>query len=211
MQVEQPYYLKGGWITSDEEEDEYIAKGHVLHLYIHFNLGVNFDNIIPGLYLFNVIEGYQEIIENILQATKNQYQYFHFYSSLNIYNLIISLVNQLPGHLWRKEKIDARIRNIIEWMERHSDEFTSNQALASKVNMAANSFARLFKDNTGITPQQYLSRLRIDKACEMLHHTHLSIDKIAEQCGFSDRYHFSKVFSKVLGVSPGFYRKNLVL
>jgi len=209
--VKQPYYLKGGWITNDKEENEYMAKGFVLHLYIHFNLGVNFDNIMPGLYLFKVDDAYLEIINNILKATKNSTKNFHFFSSLSVYNLIISLVNQLPENLWQKEKIDARIRSIIEWMEKHSGETMSNYFLASMVNMAANSFARLFKNNTGITPQKYIARLKIEKACEMLHHTQLSIEKIAEQCGFSDRYHFSKVFSKITGVSPGIYRKNFAL
>jgi AraC-like DNA-binding protein len=207
----QPYYLKGGWVTGNDEENDNIIRGNVLHMYIHFNLGLNFDNITPGLYQFNVDNRYSELIQTISDATKDQDQNFHFFSSLSIYNLIISLVNHLPGNLWRKEKMDARVRNIIEWMERNTGETVTNEALALKAHMATNSFSRLFKNNIGTTPHSYMTRIKIDKACEMLHHTHLSIDKIAEQCGFADRYHFSKVFSGSLGVSPGVYRKSFVL
>jgi AraC-like DNA-binding protein len=50
----------------------------------------------------------------------------------------------------------------------------------------------------------------VEKACNLLHHSDLSIDQIASACGFSDRYYFTRVFSKTMAASPGAYRKNSI-
>jgi len=77
--------------------------------------------------------------------------------------------------------------------------------------MSANSFARLFKNQTGLSPQKYLTKARIENSCSMLHHSPLSINEIAEICGFSDRYYFTKVFNSVMKVPPAQYRKQLLI
>ena len=87
----------------------------------------------------------------------------------------------------------------------------ANIKLAGIVNMAPNSFARLFKQRTGQTPQAYIRKIRIDNACRLLHHSELSISTIAEECGFSDRYYFTKVFSDATSVGPAQYRKRFLL
>ena len=50
-------------------------------------------------------------------------------------------------------------------------------------------------------------QIRIDKACNLLLHTDTSMDIIAEQCGFTDRYHLTKGFGKIKKTSPAVFRK----
>ncbi|NJM15906.1 MAG: helix-turn-helix domain-containing protein [Bacteroidales bacterium] len=83
--------------------------------------------------------------------------------------------------------------------------------MATRINMAANSFTRYFKRQLNISPQAYIRKLRLDKACELLDHTLMSIEEISEAAGFSDRFHFSKAFKKLKGITPVEYRKRHVL
>ena len=68
-------------------------------------------------------------------------------------------------------------------------------------------FSKLFYQEFGITPARYVTQRRITQASELLRHTQLSIDHIADQCGFTNRFHFSRVFKQLLGQPPAGYRK----
>ncbi len=87
----------------------------------------------------------------------------------------------------------------------------ANSTLAEIGGMSVNAYARIFKEQTGTSPRKYLMRMRVEKACNMLHHSDLSIDQIASACGFSDRYYFTRIFTRTMNVSPGVYRRNGVL
>lgn len=63
--------------------------------------------------------------------------------------------------------------------------------------------------NTGKSPSKYLTQIRIDKACNLLLYTDTSIDTIVTPCGFTDRYHLTKVFSKTKKILPAVFRKKV--
>ncbi|NOU65433.1 response regulator [Paenibacillus sp. LMG 31461] len=67
---------------------------------------------------------------------------------------------------------------------------------------------QLFKKNLGKTFSEYVTDLRIKKACELLKHTELSIDEIAAKVGYMDYYYFNKVFKKQSGITPTKFRKS---
>jgi AraC-like DNA-binding protein len=205
------YNLKGGWIRNKDEESEYLKEGKILHFFIHFNLGFPYDNYPTDLYSFDVNPEILNNLNILLNFILNNGSDFSIDASLNIYNLIISVVSKLPGKFWQKKIIDSRIREIIDYIGRNPAIPDENKELAEKVKMAANSFARLFKENIGITPHAYINQIRIDKACDLLHHTNNSLERIAELCGFFDRYHLSKSFKKTMHVSPAEYRKGLFI
>ena len=65
---------------------------------------------------------------------------------------------------------------------------------------------RLFKENTGFPPMAYLTHLRMIEACRLLDTTDWKVAAVAMDVGYSDPYHFSRVFSRVIGQSPRAYR-----
>ena len=73
--------------------------------------------------------------------------------------------------------------------------------------MAINSFTRLFAKEIGMAPQQYVQNKRIAQASILLHHSNLSIEEIALETGFYDRFHFTKTFKKWTGTSPARYKR----
>lgn len=83
----------------------------------------------------------------------------------------------------------------------------SNKELADLSNLSLSHFLKLFKENNGTTPQNYLTLCRIENAKRLLTETDYSIRHIAESVGFTDALYFSKVFKKTVGLTPSEYRK----
>ena len=73
-------------------------------------------------------------------------------------------------------------------------------------------FCRIFRQQLGLSPYQYLTHYRIDQARRLLHEHRLNCSQIAEATGFSSLHRFSKVFKRIEGVAPLFWqRKQQVL
>lgn len=68
--------------------------------------------------------------------------------------------------------------------------------------LCSDHFRRLFKEDTGQTPVQYLLRIRVDYAKELFKNSTLNVKSVAQMCGFDDPYYFSRVFKKLTGASP---------
>ncbi|WP_034299431.1 AraC family transcriptional regulator [Herbaspirillum sp. RV1423] len=80
--------------------------------------------------------------------------------------------------------------------------------IAVECNMSASHFLRAFRATTGHTPHQWLLTQRVLQARELLLRSDLPLAEIAIMCGFSDQSHFSRVFSRLMGTSPGNWRRN---
>ncbi len=81
--------------------------------------------------------------------------------------------------------------------------------IARESAMSLSSFERTFKKEMGTTYSKFLNRFRISKAARMLQESNLSINEVAFACGFTNPYHFSRMFRRIMQVSPRNYRKSL--
>ncbi|MER6144608.1 AraC family transcriptional regulator [Streptomyces sparsogenes] len=79
--------------------------------------------------------------------------------------------------------------------------------IASEVHLSVYHFVRVFRGATGETPHRYLTRLRIELAQRLLSETTLTIEQIAQRCGFSGPGPLSTAFLRHVGVRPSVYRK----
>ncbi len=102
------------------------------------------------------------------------------------------------------ERLD--IETAIEYMLQHYGEKLSVRQLARLSNMSESNFIRVFKQETGLAPMEYLINLRIEKAQKLLRSRSKKITDIALQCGFNSSSHFSSCFSKHMGMSPSEYQ-----
>jgi len=205
----QPYSLKGGRVESREMEEALAAEATVLHLFIHFTLGYPFDTISPDIFVFDITPAQQELVLSVTRQLISGQVKFDQTGSLELYSLLFSLLHQLPAMAWKNKKLDERVLQGIRFMEQHIRETEiNNPKLAETGGMSVNAYARLFKEQTGYSPRKYLIRMRVEKACNLLHHSELSIEQIASDCGFSDRYYFTRIFKQTMRVAPGAYKKN---
>lgn len=88
------------------------------------------------------------------------------------------------------------------------DPALSLHTLAAEAGYSRRHFHRMFKSSTGYSPHQYLLHLRLKRAQELIRKSGISLIDVAAACGFSSHTHMSKAFRKLLGVTPGEYRRS---
>jgi AraC-like DNA-binding protein len=102
------------------------------------------------------------------------------------------------------------IKRAKEYIYEHHTEHLSLARAAKAVNMSTFYFCKMFKKVTGINFTDYLSRVRIEKAKNLLLNPNLRVSEIAFEVGFESLTHFNRVFKKLLGQSPTEYRAQLL-
>ena len=102
------------------------------------------------------------------------------------------------------------IKRAKEYICEHQAEKLSLGSVAKAVNMSTFYFCKMFKKVTGINFTDYLSRVRIEKAKNLLLNPNLRVSEIAFEVGFQSLTHFNRVFKKILGQSPTDYRAQLL-
>ncbi|NBC72480.1 AraC family transcriptional regulator [Paenibacillus sacheonensis] len=79
--------------------------------------------------------------------------------------------------------------------------------MARRAGLSPSRFTVLFRQHFNLSPYQYLLKLRIEHAQELLKDG-LSLQRVSEYCGFTDVHHFSKTFKSATGVNPGYYKRH---
>ncbi|EIK0773069.1 MULTISPECIES: AraC family transcriptional regulator [Vibrio] len=98
---------------------------------------------------------------------------------------------------------------IDRYIEQHLSHKISVAQLAGRVFLGESQFHCLFKEQMGITPHQYVLGKRIDMARELIEQGHLSLGQIAEFTGFSSQSTFTHTFTRLQGISPSRYKKQV--
>ena len=107
-----------------------------------------------------------------------------------------------------KETRKHAIREAVYYIHQNYHQNISVEKVALHVDKSNNYFSYLFKKEMGMSFVEYLNRIRIDKAKELLNTSTYKTYEISELVGFSDYKYFSSVFKKVEGVSPTQYKNN---
>lgn len=105
----------------------------------------------------------------------------------------------------------VHVRKIMEYVEQHYQEPANQAEVAKKLGFSREHFCRYFKQYTGITFREYMTRYRLDRAKRLLETCDDTGLAIALNTGFSNIKQFSSAFKKYYGVTPGQYRKSIAL
>lgn len=95
----------------------------------------------------------------------------------------------------------------FKFMQDNLDQELTLGMIAENVNSSASHFSSIFKKRTGFPPIEYFNHLKIQKACQYLQFTPLRIKEVALKIGIADQYYFSRLFNKIMGMSPSDYRE----
>lgn len=98
-------------------------------------------------------------------------------------------------------------RRSVELMRARLSEDISLEELAAEVRLSTFHFSRMFKRSVGVPPRVYLTRLRVEKACELLEWTDLTVTEIAQEVGYSSNQVLARVLMKHRRMSPSDYRR----
>ena len=100
-----------------------------------------------------------------------------------------------------------RMKRMIRFIYDHYEEPISLKDIAGAADISVREADRCFERNLHLPPKQFLTRHRLNAACEMLRQTDRPVLEVAEACGFSSGSYFSKVFTAAEGCTPGAYRR----
>ena len=122
---------------------------------------------------------------------------------------IAMLMNQI---VVRQENAEPpAIARAKEFIRDHQAENLTLGQVAKAVNTSTFYFCKMFKKITGVNFTDYVSRVRIEKAKDLLLNPNLRVSEIAYEVGFQSLTHFNRVFKRILGQSPTEYRGQLKL
>jgi AraC family transcriptional regulator len=101
------------------------------------------------------------------------------------------------------------LRKVQDYVAEHFAEEISIERLAGLVELSSSHFSHVFKETTGMTPLQFVTRERISRAQQMIRETSRSLIEIGLEIGYTSPSHFAQVFRRVVGVTPTQFRSSL--
>ena len=113
---------------------------------------------------------------------------------------------QYSTHLANQISSD-QFAGLVEWLHRNLHKNISVESMAEQCAMSPRNFARRFVAETGDTPSRFLEKARVEKSRQLLLEKNLSLEKIAQTCGFNSAEQLRRAFYRHLGVLPSDYRK----
>jgi AraC family transcriptional regulator len=102
----------------------------------------------------------------------------------------------------------GQLRRVTDHLQENISDPVTPVELADLLGMSRSHFCRAFKASTGLPPHTWLMSLRVRRARELIMSTDRSLVDIALVTGFSDQPHFTRVFSRLAGVTPGTWRRH---
>lgn len=135
--------------------------------------------------------------ENLLYACS---VFYHFLGSLRYLHQYRSAVKQ------DTEEGDL-VAAAIHYMKENVEKKLTLKQIAEHLGYSSSHFSALFHARTGYSPLNYFNQLKIQQACHLLDFSDMKINQICYKTGIDDCYYFSRLFTKIMGMSPREYKK----
>jgi AraC family transcriptional regulator len=111
-------------------------------------------------------------------------------------------------HRFRGGLAGGALRRVRAYIDDHISERISLDELACQAGVSRFHFARQFRLSTGESPMGYLRQVRIERSKSILQTRNATIAEVAARLGFSDQSHFTRIFVRLVGVSPGSFARS---
>ena len=153
---------------------------------------------------WKIEEFYNDILKTICE--KNDSSPVQTLSGL-VYLLLLELIAQMGKNNVSVSDFDALTRSI----RNNPKENYTLSLLAERMHTGERTLVRLFRKNLKCSPMEYVIRLRLEHAAQMLALDHSSMKNIASDCGFNSFSYFSRLFRRYYNMPPGEYRKKHIV
>lgn len=168
--------------------------------YVHFILGRPDLRSVPGIYSCPVDELAERYLDSLSRARGEPCNW-------ESAALVIHALGKLPPYAWTDQKLDPRVLRAMEFLQANLSRRITAEDAARAAGVSVRNLNHLFRSQLRLAPMTVLLSYRLDRACHLLRHTDQSIEQVAENCGFPNRYYFSRMLKQHRGVSPAAYRK----
>ncbi len=123
--------------------------------------------------------------------------------------IVAALHRSLFGNEALPPQTSALVKRAIAYMHQNYARPLARWEVAKAIGVSENYLSRVFNQDLGLSPWDYLTRFRINQAKELFRHTQGSVKSIAGQVGFKDQKYFSRIFHKLTGISPIEFKEQL--
>jgi AraC-like DNA-binding protein len=131
--------------------------------------------------------------------------------SLTLFLALIRLNGDAEREPYQSRLAPWQLRKVTDFMRANLTETLRLSQLAAISGRSTSHFGRAFKASTGLPPHRWHLNMRIERARAMLADTGASLADVACATGFADQSHFTRVFSRIVGMSPGAWRRSHVV
>jgi AraC-like DNA-binding protein len=131
-----------------------------------------------------------------------------FYSFLA---MIVDTVEHQGAMALTNDTKEQYINQAVGYIEANYSNNITIEDIAKELNLNRKYMSKLFKEFIGWSPQHYLMRYRMNRACNLLKNPLLQIGEISQSVGYQDQLFFTRIFKSLVGCSPTQYRKNLLI
>lgn len=131
-----------------------------------------------------------------------------FESSSFAYTFIMELKRYLLHSTKSSKTIPESISDAIRYMQHHYSNPIILDDIVEASGLSKYHFSRLFQSIMQTSPMNFLTKIRLNKAIELMKDQNLTIEEIALRVGYSNGNYFTKVFKSIIGMSPGKYRNS---
>ena len=180
-------------------------------LYLHFETSLFVGNSDKSLQIFPIVPEMERHIRQLRELFSGKSPPLpggreEAMGKLHAIALASLLLTCCPEEALTALEADQRMEKVCSYLQDHLEEELHISALAARAGMSRSSFLRAFAAHTGGTPYRYLLHKRYLHAAKLLEADTMTIDEITQAVGIRDRFHFSRMFRKIFGSSPGRYR-----
>lgn len=117
------------------------------------------------------------------------------------------LYNNLAFSPFQRTNRFRSVEPTLRYLRQHIDQSLTLADMANQANLSKPHFSRIFKSQTGYSPMDYFIHMKVQRASSLLVLTDMTVREIALTVGYDDPYYFSRLFKKVIGLSPSAVRE----
>jgi len=129
------------------------------------------------------------------------------YVNMIFYHFLSSMIYEDKFNRMKKTVDTDMVDRVIKIMQENIQKTITLKEMAAASNLSVTHFSSLFRKKTGHSPIEYFNHLKIQKACQYLAFTGMTIKELAFCVGVDDQYYFSRMFTRLMGMSPSIYRR----
>ncbi len=153
------------------------------------------------------VQHLRKLLFRVFDGMKGDYPTTELSVSLDIYKIFTELLNPQSTKSKGESSYEDSIQTVKEYIAENLNENLTVGALAEIVNMSSSHFSRVFKQQTGFSPYDYILISRLNRAKYLLQVTDMTVSAIAYEIGFNSESNFIYFFTENEGISPGKFRK----
>ena len=150
------------------------------------------------------IQFYIQIMDCLKYVEENDRNISQFRLNACVMNCLMALTKDSAK---RRIKPEEHAERAVSYIEYNYMKGITARDVYTYLNLDRTYFYRIMKEHTGMSPEQFIIRYKVSKSLELLRHSGYSITEIAAFVGVGDVFYFSRLFKKVMNMSPSEYRR----